>query len=224
MVDKLKLKAEIRKVLGRKVKTLRKEGLIPANIFGKKVDSLAVSINLKEFETLFKEAGETSLVNLEIGKDSRSVLVRNIQVHPVDSSILHVDFQEVNLKEKIEAQVPVEIVGEAPAEKQGLGTLVQQMDEIKVEALPTDLPEKFEVNVDGLTEVNQSIFVKDIKVDSSKVEIKDDGELIVVKVDELAKEEVIEPVVTEGEAVSGEAKPEGEQKTEESTDSKPSAE
>ncbi len=225
-MQKLELKASPRKVVGRKVKKLRREGIIPANIFGKKVKSSAISIDANEFEKLFKEAGETTLVDLELGKTAKAVLIRNVQVHPVDGQILHVDFQEVDLKAKVTAQIPVEIVGESPAEKQGLGTVVQHTDEIEVEALPTELPEKFEVSASELTEVDQTIYIKDIKVDKSKVEIKDDLEKIVAKVEPLRKEEeVAAPAPVEGEvpAEGAEAAKEGEEpKAEEpKADSKP---
>jgi large subunit ribosomal protein L25 len=104
----------------------------------------------------------------------------------------------VNLKEKITANVPVEVEGESPAEKSGLGTAVQQLQEIEIEALPTDIPEKFVINIDNLTEVDQAIFIKDVKAPEG-VEIITDGEQIVVKVEPLQKEEVIEeaPATTE---------------------------
>jgi large subunit ribosomal protein L25 len=114
--------------------------------------------------------------------------------------MIHVNFLQVDLKEKVEAEVPVELVGESPAEKQSLGTVVQYLNEIKVEALPTDLPEKFEVDTSELAEVDQAIYIKDLKYDKSKVEVKNDPEEIVVKVEPPQKEEVVEvtPVVAVG--------------------------
>ena len=115
-------------------------------------------------------------------QEVRPVLVHNLQVNPKSDEPVHVDFLQVDLKAKVSAEVPVELVGESPAEKQGIGTVVQQINEIEVEALPTDLPEKFEVNVEGLSEVDQAIYVKDLKVDRTKVELKSDPEAIVAKV------------------------------------------
>jgi len=208
----IKLQAVSRKVFGRKVKSLRKEGILPANIYGKKIKSTSVQIDLKEFEKVYKEAGETSLIDLVVDKKVHPVLVSDIQVNPVDSSFYHVDFKEVDLKEKVSAQVPVEVVGESPAEKQGLGILVQLVEEVEVEALPTDLPEKFEVDVSKLEEVDASIHIKDIK-SGDKVEILDDAEQIVVKIDALREEEVEEePVATEAEGQDAEASVEGESK------------
>ncbi|MFI5241072.1 MAG: 50S ribosomal protein L25 [Microgenomates group bacterium] len=207
-MDKKVLKAEARKVTGRKVKNLRNEGILPANVSGKKVKSLSVQVNAKEFELIYKEVGETGLVDLKVGDDSKPVLIHNLQKNPVSDEIVHVDFLQVDLKEKVEAEVPVELVGTSPAEKQALGTVVQHLNEIKVEALPMDLPEKFEVNIEELTEVDQAIYVKDIKVDKSKVEVKTNEEEIVVKVEPPQKEEVIEaPAPVEGEAPAEGAAP-----------------
>jgi large subunit ribosomal protein L25 len=200
-MDKQILKAETRKVLGRKVKNLRKQGILPGNVYGKKIKSEAVQVSLKDFEKVYKEVGETGLLSLKVGNSDKPVLVHNVQTNPVTGDIIHVDFLQVDLKEKVTAEVPVELTGESTAEKQAIGTVVQQINEIEVEALPTDLPEKFEVSVEGLSEVDQAIFVKDLKVDKSKVEIKADPEAIVAKVEPPQKEEVIvPPVAPEGEA------------------------
>jgi large subunit ribosomal protein L25 len=194
------LKADKRTIEGRKVKNLRKEGIIPGNISGKKVKSQAVQVNLKEFEKIYKEAGETGLLTLALGNEERPVLIHNLQVHPITDEPVHIDFLQVDLKEKVEADIPVELIGESPAEKQSIGTVVQHINEIKVEALPTDLPEKFEVDISALSEVDQSIMVKDLKYDKSKVDIKTDLEEIVAKVEPPQKEEVVEaPAPAEGE-------------------------
>lgn len=213
---KLKLNATKRILFGRKIKKLRKEGLIPANVFGKKVKSEGISVNAKEFKEVFNKAGETQIIDL----NGKSVLVSNIQIDPVTSDYLHIDFRQVDLTEKITAKVPVEIVGESPAEKQKIGTVVQQLSEIEVEALPADLPEKIEVDSSVLTEVDQTIYVKDLKIDK-KVIVKTDLESIIVKVEPPTKEEVVEvaPVPVEGEVpaegapvVEGETPKEGEVK------------
>lgn len=203
------LKAEKRDITGRKVKTLRKEGVLPGNVFGKKIKSQSIKVNTGEFNEVFKEAGETSIVELMLGKEKRPVLIQNVQMDPVSDLPLHVDFRQVDLKEKVTADVPVELIGEAPAEKQGLGTLVQYIDEIEVEALPTDLPEKFELDVSGLSKVDDAITINDLNYDKTKVSIELDKEEIITKVEALREEEP-EPVkeeLAEGE----EAKPEGEE-------------
>lgn len=196
---KITLKSEKRDTFGRKVSRLRKAGKIPANIFGKKIKSEAITVDKKEFTEVFEKAGETQIIDL----GDRPVLVSNAQVDPVTGEFLHIDFRQVDLKEKIEAKVPVEVEGESLAEKQNLGTVVQQLHEIEVEALPADLPEKIMVDATLLTEVDQTVFVKDLKV-SKDVEVKTDPELIVVKVEPPQKEEVVEvaPAPAEGETVT----------------------
>lgn len=213
-MTKITLKSTKREIFGRKVKRLRKEGLIPANIFGNKIKSHSISVDAKEFAEVFKKAGETQIIELE----DKSVLISNLQRDPISGSVIHIDFRQVDLKEKIEAKIPVEIEGESPAEKQNLGTVVQQMHEIEVEALPSDLPEKILIDASTLVEVDQAIYVKDLKVDN-KVEIKTDPELIVVKVEPPTKEEVIEVPAVET-PVEGETKSvvEGETKAEENSD------
>lgn len=201
-MKKITLKSEKRVVFGRKVKQLRSKGLIPANIFGKKIKSEAITVDLKEFEKVFKEAGETQLIELS----GKSVLISNITVDPVMDTYLHIDFRQVDLSEKIEAKVPVEAEGESPAEKLSIGTVVQQIDEIEVEALPADLPEKIVVDISILAEVDQAIYVKDLKVDS-KVKVLTDKESIVLKVEPPQKEE--EPVVVEVPAEGAEVPAEG---------------
>ena len=213
-MDIQNLSAQKREVVGRKVKTLRQGGILPGNLYGKKIKSLSLQVKLNEFLPVYKEAGETGVINLSFGKgkkDDVSVLVANLQKDPVSDSLVHVDFRKVDLKEKITAGVPVELLGEAPCEKTGVGTVVQYVTEVEVEALPTDLPEKFEVDVSTLFEVDQAIYLKDIKVDKTKVSIKDDTEKIVVKVEPPQKIEEEAPPAEEA-APEGEAgvTPEGE--------------
>lgn len=214
-MNKVELKAETRKVTGRKVKTLRAKGVVPANIYGKDVKSASIEINGKEFREVFKKAGETGIVTVLLGKEERPVLTSNVQVHPATGEILHVDFRQVNLKEKVSANIPLELTGESPAEKSGAGTVVLLVQELEVEALPADLPEKFEVDATILTDVDQTVKVGDLKYDKSKIEVKTDLETIVVKVEPPQKEEVVAaPVLAEGEVpvegAEGEAKPAAE--------------
>jgi large subunit ribosomal protein L25 len=228
-MDKKILKADPRKLSGRKVKNLRKEGILPANISGKKIKSEAVQVDLKDFEKVYKEVGETGLLTLVVGKEERPVLIHNIQLNPVSDAPVHVDFLQVNLKEKVEADVPVELTGESPAEKQSLGTVVQYINEVTVEALPMDLPEEFVIDISLLAEVDQAVFVKDLKVDRNKVELKNDPEEIVVKVEPPQKEEVVEtPIVPVGEEgavpAEGETPVEGQPVPEGTAQEKPAEE
>ena len=206
MATKHTLKADPRTIKGRKVKQLRSSGLVPANVFGKQLASINIQVSSKDFAKIYTEVGESTLIYLQVEgeKEARPVLVRDVAHHPVSGLVLHVDFNQVNLKEKVEAPVAVKLIGESPAEQEKLGILVQQLDEIDLEALPTDMPESLEVSIENLKEVNDTILVKDIQVDSAKITIKSDPEAIVAKIEALAKEEVVEApaaeVPVEGEA------------------------
>lgn len=201
-MDKKILKAEVRKLEGRKVKQLRKTGIIPMNIFGKGVKSVSLQAASDDFDKIYKQVGETGLVEVIFGKETRPVLIHNVQMDPVSDKALHADLLQVDLKQKVTAEVKVELVGESPAEKQGLGTVVLLLNELEVEALPADLPEKFEIDVTKLTEVDQAVYIKNIKT-GSKVAMLGNADEIVAKVEPLQKVE--EPVVVapvEGEVAA----------------------
>ena len=219
-MDKLILQAQLRKETGRRVRKLRRDGFLPANIFGKKIKSQAISVKLSDFVELYKKAGETTLIYLNVAGDKtkneeRAVLISNIQHSPLTELPIHADFHQVDLKEKVTAKVPVEVIGESPAEKQAIGTVVTYINEIEVEALPTDLPEKFIVDASNLTEIDQQVKVSDLNFDKKKIDLKVDPESIVVKVEPPQKEEVVTqvaPIETVGP--EGIVKPEGETPTE----------
>ena len=201
------LESQKREVFGRKLKSLRRTGVVPANVYGKMTPSTSIQVDLKEFLKVFEEAGETGLVELKVDKDTKPVLIHNVQRNPVTGNPVHVDFLQVDLKQKVTVMVPLEFTGEAEAEKNEVGIVVRQLNEIEVEALPTDLPESIEVDLSALAQVDDSIKVSDLKVDASKIEVKTDLEQIVAAVAEPAKEE--EPLPVEGEegaeAAEGEA-------------------
>ncbi len=200
-MTKIALKAEKRKVTGRKVKTLRKSGILPGNVYGKKIKSQEVQVDLKEFKKIFSEAGETGLVELTLGDEKLPVLIHDLQTDSISDEPIHVDFLQVDLKQKVTATVAVELEGESPAEKSDIGTAMLQLNEIEVEALPADLPEKFIVDATKLEEVDQAVKVADLVYDREKVEIKIDPEAIVAKVVPPQKEEEVPvaPVPVEGE-------------------------
>jgi large subunit ribosomal protein L25 len=192
MAKEISLKVSKRKITGRKVKTLRNQGLLPGNVYGKKVSSLAVEINGEEFKKVYKEAGETNLVKLVIEgeKNTRSVLISNLQKDSVLDVPFHVDFHQVDLTEKVTVSIPVVVVGESPAVKEKGGVLITLLDEIRVEALPVDLPDEFKVDVTNLKEINNSILVKDLQVDTKKVKFEVQMDEVVVTVKEPTEEEV----------------------------------
>lgn len=187
-MKKYTLTATPRSVLGKKVKSLRAQGQLPATVYGKSVKSISVSVSRDEFISLYENAGETGLIELSVDNDKRPVLVHTMQIDPVTHEPLHIEFHQVDLKEKVHAKVPVEFTGEAPAVEQKLGVLLTVLNDIEVEALPADLPEKIVVDVASLVEVDQEIKVSDIRV-PGQVTILADGTLTVVKVGPLVTKE-----------------------------------
>jgi len=151
-----KFNVQKRTLFGSKTKRLRKEGIVPANIYGHKVKSLAVQMNKLDFIKMYKQAGENQVINITVEgeKSSRPVLASNIQRHPMTNELLHVDFRQVDLKEKIVSNVELEFVGESPAKTAG-ANILKITREVEVEALPNDLPEKIEVDMTKLTEIGQ---------------------------------------------------------------------
>lgn len=184
----LTLTAQIREITGKKVKKLRKAGLLPASLYGKEVKSLALSIPIPDFMKVYGKAGETGLVELKYDGGSQHTLISNVQIHPVTRVPLHVEFHAVKLTEKIRAKVPVELVGESPAVQNNTGILLQTISEVEVEALPAKLPEKIFVDVSDLSRVEQQVTVAQLSVPTG-VAVLMPGEEIVVKVAPAVSEE-----------------------------------
>lgn len=224
-MEQIPLAAQKREVLGRKVKTLRKQGLLPAHVYGHKIETIHVQVKAADFKKVFEQAGETGIVDLQIGAAKHPTLIRNVQIHPVTDEILHIDFYQVNLSEKVKVNIPLEITGEAPAEQKKVGLLLTPVSEIEIEALPTDLPESIEVDVSKLENIGDEIRVKDLPIDKSKVEVLAEEDLVVVSIGELVTREQQEleaeieaeaaetqeaAPTEEGAAAEGEEKAEGE--------------
>lgn len=182
------LTATHRTETGKKVKHLRRDGRIPATVYGKSVKSASISVSADEFLSVYEKAGETGLIELAIDNQKRSVLVHSVQRHPVSHSALHVEFHQVDLKEKVHANIPIEHTGESPAIAQHLGVLLTVLSEIEVEALPTDLPEKITVDISRLAEVNGELKVADLSI-PQEVKVLTDTELTVVKIGPLVTKE-----------------------------------
>lgn len=189
------LNARKRTITGKKVKQLRAAKILPAHIYGN-TEPVSVEFDEKTFLDMFKKAGETSVlyVQVEGEKDQRPVLVADYSVDPVLGQMIHIDLRQVNLNVKVKANVPVELEGESEAVKTG-GVLIQLVNEIEVEALPTDLPEKFVLNISVLNKVGDELKVSDLKYDAAKVELALKPEDTLVVVNEPKVE--VEPVVTE---------------------------
>lgn len=200
----MKLVAQKRAILGKKVKTLRQQEKLPGAVFGKETGSIPITLAREEFEKVFAEVGESTLVDVEIeGQKPLKVLISGVDVDPVSREILHANLQAVSLKDKISTQVPVEIVGEPPIVKSGQGILLTLLDEIEIACLPQDLPSEIKVDVSQLTKIGQSVTVGDLSLDRQKIEIKNKPKDLVVKIDhpEMEEEKEEEETVSIEEAV-----------------------
>jgi large subunit ribosomal protein L25 len=211
------LKAEERKVLGKKVKKLRREGLLPGNVYGKGLSSHALQVKLSDFETVFKQAGETGLVDLSYNGSTKPVLIKNLQMNHATRTLLHVDFYQVNLKEKVKANIPVVLLGEAKAVTDKIGLVLQNLSEVEIEALPDKLPENVEISVENLAEIGDQLTVADLKVPADVAILTDPAQTVAKVVEPVVEEPEPEEVSAEGEegaqAVAGE--PAGESETKE---------
>ncbi len=187
-MKKHSLKADIRSLVGRKVKNLRSSGNIPAAVYGKKVKSISVTVSSDAFAKVYAAAGETGLVELAVGSDVRPVLIHNVQRNPLNDTVIHVEFFQVDLKEKVKTRVPVEFTGESPVVSQKQGVLLTLLDEVEVEALPTDLPEKITLDISSLNEIDKELKVGDLPVPSGVV-ILTEPTVGVVKVGSLVTKE-----------------------------------
>ena len=217
----IQLSAKKREVLGKKVEILRREGLIPAVLYGPGSETAVLTVLKKEFDIVYKEVGESSLVSLEVGKDTTPVLIRGVQRHPLSGNPIHVDFYQPRLDVKIKIMVPVRLEGEAPAQKNFEGTLIQNISEVEVSALPQDLPSEITVDVSVLKTLEDRILVENLQVDS-KVEMLAEPDWIVAQVvpKENVEEELAKPVEDEAAAVEAVEKVDDKKKEEGEEDTK----
>jgi large subunit ribosomal protein L25 len=166
MATRLEMSAQPRTVTGKKTRFLRREGAIPAHIYGHGTASQSVQVNAGAVSRLLSLATPTTLVSLKLEGAAQplTVLVREVQREPRTGAVLHVDFYEVRMTERIRAEVPVHLVGTSPAVSDGIGALTQNLHTIEVEALPGDLPPALEVDVSGLMAAHDSVYVRDLSV------------------------------------------------------------
>ena len=185
-------------------------------LYGHMAKPAALSVAKKEFDQVYREAGESSLFSLELGKETTPVLIRGVQRHPLSGEPIHVDFYQPRLDEKIKIMVPLHLEGGAPAVKDFEGTLIQNVHEVEVLALPQDLPSEIVVDVLGLKTLEDRILVENLQVDS-KVEVLAEKDWIVAQVvpAERVEEELAKPVEEEAAAVEAVEKVEEKKEEEE---------
>lgn len=185
------LQAEERKLTGKKVKQLRQNGLMPAVVYGASINPQPLSINYKTFKKIYDEAGNTALIDLKFGNQSVKVLVQDVAVTPLHGDIIHADLFAVNLKEKVETEIPLKFINESEAVVELEGSLVTNKTEVTVEALPTDLIPEIEVDLSALKTFDDQIKISDLKVPSI-ITIITDPEEVVAFVEEPMSEEELE--------------------------------
>ncbi len=208
----MELAVQTRENLGKKMNALRKSGLIPAEFYGHGMKNEHLAVKVDEFRKVFKEAGESTVVNLSLGNKKFPALIYEVKEDPIRGEIMHIDFYGVRMDEKITAKVPVIYQGEAPALKEKGGVLNETVHEVEVSALPGDLPHSFEIDITSLKEIGDSLYVKDLKIPKG-VEILLDSELPLIGIAAPRVEEVapVAPVdLTEVKVESEEKKAERE--------------
>jgi large subunit ribosomal protein L25 len=210
-MDKIELKVAKREILGKKVKHLRRQGITPVHLFGHGIESLALQCETGELERVLGQAGQTRLISLKLAKEKkpRTAVVREFDRDWRKGQLLHVDFYQVKMEEKIKLEVPVVLVGEAPALISKTNMLEHELGTLTVECLPAKIPTGIEVDISSLAEPDQAIRVKDVTLDKD-ITVLNNPELVVVKISFRPVEKIeekIEEVVVEAAEAPEEATP-----------------
>lgn len=211
------LKVNTRDIKGKKVKSLRYEGIIPINLYGPNMESISLQAGTDVLRRLINKVGRNALISLKIegDKKTKQVMLRDVQRDALNGKLLHIDLFQVDMSHKLRVDVPILFVGESSAAKSKRGMLIENLTSLHIEALPADIPQHIEVDLSVLVEMDQAIHIRDLKADS-KVVILNDPDQVIAKVME-AKIEVEPVVVTEvpeegEEAAEGAEGAEGEAK------------
>lgn len=183
-------------------KTKRDGIVIPSVIYGPKIEAKSIEINLKEFKSIYEEAGETTLLTLSVENDDHLVLIKEVSLDPLTNDPSHVDFYQPILDKEVEAEVPLIFIGESPAVKNLGGTIVKEIQELEVRALPQKLPHQIEVDLSTLIDFESEIKIKDLKVGEGVKILREPEETIAnVQPPQEIEEELEKPVEENVEAV-----------------------
>lgn len=186
---KIELNAQLRTVMGSKVKQIRESGFIPAVLYGKDQEPIALQVPNKDFNKTFKTAGESTLVYVNVDGQTYPTIIHDIARHPASDAIIHADFYKVNLSQKIKTKVPVAFIGESQAVKDG-GIFIRNVNEVEVEALPQDLPHEITFDMATLVAFGDQILLKDAKT-GDKVEVLGHADEIIAAVQAPISEEAL---------------------------------
>jgi large subunit ribosomal protein L25 len=201
-MEKVVIEAQPRQVIGKQVRALRRQGLLPAVIYGSHIEPIPVSLNFHDASLLLPKVSSSQLVEVDVNGQKHTALVRERQRHPVTGDLLHVDFQAVSLTEKLRVNVGLQFVGEAPAVKMYNAVIVTSLEELDVECLPGDLPNHLEVDLSALEQIGDAIYVRDVPRPPRVEVLTDPDEVVAVATAPEAEEEVA------AEALAGPAEPE----------------
>lgn len=189
----LEINAQQRERVGKDLESLRKEGIIPAVVYGSGHKPISVQVNYEELKKVFEQSGESTLIKLKIGNEAKNVLIHDFAKDPITGRFIHVDFYHVRMDKVIKAEVPLVFEGEAPAVKSLEGVLVKNINHVEIEALPKDLPHEIKIDISGLDSFEKQIRVKDLKLPQG-VKIELEPEEMIVSVVPPRKEEEIKSV------------------------------
>ncbi|HXI80151.1 MAG TPA: 50S ribosomal protein L25 [Verrucomicrobiae bacterium] len=204
------LAAEPREIIGKKVAGLRREGRLPAVVFGHGISSESVSVDAHDFELLRRKAGQNALIDLSVhGKASRPVLVHGVQVHPVNRRPLHVDLYLVRMTEELIVDVPLVAIGTSLAVENLNGTLLHPIEAVKVKALPDHLPQQIEYSIDGLVDFDAVVKVADLQIPGDVTLLTDPDEVVAKVLQSRLQVEVEAEKAEEAAEAAAEAEAEG---------------
>lgn len=210
------LKAEKRERVGTQLASLRQEGKIPAEIYGEGIDeNVHLFINEKEFTHIFKDAGESSIIEVDLEEKKIPVIVHDIQKDQLGDKVLHIDLYAVDMNKEITTEIPLNFMGESLVAREGGAVLVKSLHEIEIETLPAHLPQHIDVDVSVLVKLNDTIHVKDLSIPEG-VKVLTDPETVVVSASEIQEEEPEEVEASE-EAAAETPEAEGEKKEDEAS-------
>ncbi|MFV1860084.1 MAG: 50S ribosomal protein L25 [Anaerolineales bacterium] len=215
-MDTPKLKGQKRTLIGKRVKTLRKNGQLPGVLYGAGIESVPIELDGREAARLLSRASGSTLIELDLDDESHSVLVRGVQRDVIRGDYLHVDFLKVAMDVRIRAEVPIEMIGEPPAAEEAGVVLLTGVNTVEVEALPADLPDRITVNLEILENLEDSITVADLFLGQEITVLTEPDELIARPIyqaeeiiEEIVEEEELEELL-EGEEVEGVGEDEAE--------------
>lgn len=185
----MELAVQQRTLFGRAAKALREQGLIPAELYGQGIANEHLAVSLREFDAIFRKAGESSMITLVVGAEKRPVLIHDVLYHPLTDAVVAVDFYQVRLDRKIRVKVPLTFTGEAPAVKEGGGVLVKSAQELDVEGFPASIPRGIAVDIRELRAIGQSLYVRNLTLPEGVRVMVDPATVVVSVIAKLTEEE-----------------------------------